>query len=72
MSGSDRAGTFYYEVHNRDNVDLVDIVATLIDWITPTGIRTGAANHAIDIMHRRAPQRQRLPTARGATMSPRD
>jgi cation diffusion facilitator CzcD-associated flavoprotein CzcO len=42
--------TFYYEVYNRDNVELVDIVETPIERITPTGIRTSAQDYAFDII----------------------
>jgi cation diffusion facilitator CzcD-associated flavoprotein CzcO len=42
--------TFYYEVYNRDNVELVDITETPIERITPTGIKTGAAQYEFDII----------------------
>jgi cation diffusion facilitator CzcD-associated flavoprotein CzcO len=42
--------TFYYEVYNRDNVELVDIHETPIERITPAGIRTSAADHEFDII----------------------
>jgi cation diffusion facilitator CzcD-associated flavoprotein CzcO len=42
--------TFYYEVYNRDNVELVDIVETPIERITPTGIKTSAQEYAFDII----------------------
>jgi cation diffusion facilitator CzcD-associated flavoprotein CzcO len=42
--------TFYYEVYNRDNVELVDIKETPIERITPTGIRTSAADYEFDII----------------------
>jgi cation diffusion facilitator CzcD-associated flavoprotein CzcO len=42
--------TFYYEVYNRDNVELVDITETPIERITPQGIRTGAKDFAFDII----------------------
>ena len=42
--------TFYYEVYNRDNVDLVDIAETPIERITPDGIRTSAAEYEFDII----------------------
>jgi cation diffusion facilitator CzcD-associated flavoprotein CzcO len=42
--------TFYYEVYNQDNVELVDIRETPIERITPTGIRTSAADHEFDII----------------------
>jgi cation diffusion facilitator CzcD-associated flavoprotein CzcO len=42
--------TFYYEVYNRDNVELVDIVETPIARITPTGIKTSAQEYTFDII----------------------
>jgi cation diffusion facilitator CzcD-associated flavoprotein CzcO len=42
--------TFYYEVYNRDNVELVDITETPIERITPTGIKTSAAEYEFDII----------------------
>jgi cation diffusion facilitator CzcD-associated flavoprotein CzcO len=42
--------TFYYEVYNRDNVELIDITETPIERITPTGIKTGARDFAFDII----------------------
>ena len=42
--------TFYYEVYNRDNVELVDITETPIERITPDGIRTGAREFEFDII----------------------
>nr|WP_157347644.1 NAD(P)/FAD-dependent oxidoreductase [Bradyrhizobium pachyrhizi] len=42
--------TFYYEVYNRDNVELVDIKATPIERITPEGIRTSDRDYAFDII----------------------
>jgi cation diffusion facilitator CzcD-associated flavoprotein CzcO len=42
--------TFYYEVYNRDNVELVDIVETPIERITPEGIKTSAQEYAFDII----------------------
>jgi cation diffusion facilitator CzcD-associated flavoprotein CzcO len=42
--------TFYYEVYNRDNVELVDIVETPIERITPKGIKTKAQEYAFDII----------------------
>jgi cation diffusion facilitator CzcD-associated flavoprotein CzcO len=42
--------TFYYEVYNRDNVELVDIVETPIERITPKGIKTNAQEYAFDII----------------------
>jgi len=42
--------TFYYEVYNRDNVELVDINETPIARITPRGIRTSAKEYQFDII----------------------
>jgi cation diffusion facilitator CzcD-associated flavoprotein CzcO len=42
--------TFYYEVYNRDNVELVDITETPIERITPAGIKTTNSDHAFDII----------------------
>jgi cation diffusion facilitator CzcD-associated flavoprotein CzcO len=42
--------TFYYEVYNRDNVELVDIKETPIERITPKGIKTNAQEYAFDII----------------------
>jgi len=42
--------TFYYEVYNRDNVELVDIRETPIERITPDGIKTSAAEYKFDII----------------------
>jgi cation diffusion facilitator CzcD-associated flavoprotein CzcO len=42
--------TFYYEVYNRDNVELVDIKETPIERITPSGIKTSARDYAFDII----------------------
>jgi cation diffusion facilitator CzcD-associated flavoprotein CzcO len=42
--------TFYYEVYNRPNVELVDITETPIERITPTGIRTSAREFEFDII----------------------
>jgi cation diffusion facilitator CzcD-associated flavoprotein CzcO len=42
--------TFYYEVYNRDNVELVDLTATPIERITPEGIRTTDRDFAFDII----------------------
>jgi cyclohexanone monooxygenase len=40
--------TDYYETYNRDNVTLVDIRREPIKEITPTGLRTGGADYALD------------------------
>jgi cation diffusion facilitator CzcD-associated flavoprotein CzcO len=42
--------TFYFEVYNRDNVELVDLTETPIERITPAGIKTGAAEYQFDII----------------------
>jgi len=42
--------TFYYEVYNRDNVELVDLTETPIDRITPNGIKTSAEDYKFDII----------------------
>ena len=42
--------TFYYEVYNRDNVELVDIKQTPIERITPKGIKTRAREFEFDII----------------------
>jgi cation diffusion facilitator CzcD-associated flavoprotein CzcO len=40
----------YYEVFNQDNVRLVDLRETPIERITPAGVRTTAAEHAVDMI----------------------
>src|ERR1700681_1368502 len=42
--------TFYYEVYNRDNVELVDITETPIERITPQGIKTSTKEYEFDII----------------------
>ncbi len=42
--------TDYFETFNRPNVTLVDLRADPIERITPTGIRTRRAEHALDII----------------------
>ncbi len=42
--------TFYYEVYNRDNVELVDISSTPIERITPKGIKTSTKEYEFDII----------------------
>src|SRR5277367_1225881 len=42
--------TKYYEVYNQANVTLVDLLATPIERITPTGIKTSDADYAFDII----------------------
>ena len=40
----------YYEVYNQPNVDLVSILETPIERITPTGIKTSEADYAFDMI----------------------
>ena len=42
--------TFYYEVYNQDNVELVDIRETPIERITPKGITTSERDYEFDII----------------------
>ena len=42
--------TFYYEVYNRDNVELVDITETPIERITTDGIETSDRKYEFDII----------------------
>jgi cation diffusion facilitator CzcD-associated flavoprotein CzcO len=42
--------TNYYEVFNRENVDLVDISDTPIEEITPTGVRTSEGHVDLDVI----------------------
>ena len=42
--------TDYYEAYNRDNVRLVDVRATPIATITPTGLRTGDEDFHFDTL----------------------
>jgi cation diffusion facilitator CzcD-associated flavoprotein CzcO len=42
--------TDYYETFNRENVTLVDLRATPIETITPSGIRTSKAEYPLDII----------------------
>jgi cation diffusion facilitator CzcD-associated flavoprotein CzcO len=42
--------TFYYEVYNRDNVELVDLTETPIERITPDGIKTSASDYQFDVI----------------------
>jgi len=44
------ADTGYFETFNRSNVDLVDVRKSPIEEITPTGLRTGDAEYALDII----------------------
>lgn len=41
---------WYYEVFNRPNVLLVDTRETPVEEVTPTGVRTSAAHHPLDIL----------------------
>ncbi len=43
-------GTNYFEVYNRDNVELVDISETPIERITPTGIQTSEREYDFDVI----------------------
>ncbi|MBE7197385.1 MAG: NAD(P)/FAD-dependent oxidoreductase [Parafilimonas terrae] len=42
--------TNYFETYNRDNVSLVDVKATPIEAITPTGLRTTDAEYPLDVI----------------------
>jgi cation diffusion facilitator CzcD-associated flavoprotein CzcO len=42
--------TNYFEVYNRPNVKLVDLMETPIERITPSGIQTSADHHDFDII----------------------
>jgi len=42
--------TFYYEVYNRDNVELVDLMETPIERITPKGIKIREGEYQFDII----------------------
>jgi cation diffusion facilitator CzcD-associated flavoprotein CzcO len=42
--------TDYFETFNRDNVTLIDVKATPIERITPSGIRTSEAEYPLDII----------------------
>jgi cyclohexanone monooxygenase len=42
--------TNYYETFNRPNVTLVDLRRTPIEEVTPTGVRTSAAEHPLDVL----------------------
>jgi cation diffusion facilitator CzcD-associated flavoprotein CzcO len=42
--------TNYFETFNRDNVSLVDLRATPIEAITPTGVRTSDKEYPLDII----------------------
>jgi cyclohexanone monooxygenase len=40
----------YFETFNRDDVELVDIRSHPIERVTPTGVRTSAGHHDIDVL----------------------
>jgi cation diffusion facilitator CzcD-associated flavoprotein CzcO len=42
--------THYYEVYNQPNVELVSILETPIERITPTGIRTSGREYTVDLI----------------------
>jgi cation diffusion facilitator CzcD-associated flavoprotein CzcO len=42
--------TDYYETFNRENVTLVDVKATPIETVTPTGLRTSAGEYEFDVL----------------------
>ncbi len=42
--------TKYFEVYNQPNVDLVDVTATPIEAITPTGVKTTEAEFEFDVI----------------------
>ncbi|MCP5151076.1 MAG: NAD(P)/FAD-dependent oxidoreductase [Ectothiorhodospiraceae bacterium] len=42
--------TFYYEVYNQPNVELVSILDTPLERITAAGVKTTAAEYAFDII----------------------
>jgi len=42
--------TGYFETYNRDNVDLVSILDTPIECITPTGLRVAGKDYEFDII----------------------
>ncbi|MGF1597170.1 MAG: flavin-containing monooxygenase [Acidimicrobiales bacterium] len=42
--------TNYFEVYNRDNVELVDVGEHPIERITETGIQTAAGHHELDVI----------------------
>jgi cation diffusion facilitator CzcD-associated flavoprotein CzcO len=42
--------TNYYETFNRPNVTLVDLRRTPVAELTPTGIRTSAGHHEVDVI----------------------
>jgi acetone monooxygenase len=42
--------TGYFDVYNRDNVDLIDLRTTPIECITPNGVRTSAGEIPLDVI----------------------
>jgi cation diffusion facilitator CzcD-associated flavoprotein CzcO len=40
----------YYEIFNQPNVSLVDLRTNPIERVTPSGIRTAAGEHALDVL----------------------
>jgi cyclohexanone monooxygenase len=42
--------TDYFQTFNRDNVSLVDVRSEPIERVTPTGIRTSAAEYPLDVI----------------------
>ncbi|MBL6787170.1 MAG: NAD(P)/FAD-dependent oxidoreductase [PS1 clade bacterium] len=42
--------TGYFEAYNRDNVELVSLLETPIERVTPTGVETSAANYDFDVL----------------------
>ncbi len=42
--------TDYFQTFNRDNVSLVDVRSETIERVTPTGIRTSAAEYPLDVI----------------------
>jgi cation diffusion facilitator CzcD-associated flavoprotein CzcO len=44
------SGTNYYEVYNRDNVTLVDVLDPGIERLTPTGLRAAGQDFDLDVI----------------------
>ncbi len=42
--------TYYYEAYNRDNVELIEVLETPIETITPHGLRTSEREFEFDII----------------------
>ena len=42
--------TNYYEVYNQDNVELVDVLETPIERITPQGVEVGDVEYELDLL----------------------